>query len=531
MGNYKISARCRKLHKYRQSLTALAVLLVFAPLAQPALSAQSRSTRPGRQGRSAKNNLFYWHINAQYVNDFQNGNLAISMDDRYTYGLNTLFSLNNWDLFLQYRVLTDRYVSRTRIDELETGLRYTFGNLLSPRLWRGPPGHYNRRSGAGYRAGEAFYLGLVFSAAYFQAGNIQGHSFQNVLHWLSNIPQVNARYLESVYTVSLGTELYFSYTIDMGKLLPDWEKSLLELGISARGQTAIGYRESLQLGLRSKLYSGNQYLQWDFYLQQLGYYNGFGKANNIESVWSDTSTAFWLAFSSRSGLYQRRVDLSLGSLTRAQGLQNQKEQLAYPFGFGSLELSWASLDKPRRFVRPDYSQSLLLGINNGLILDRFSFFFQLADRIPGDFSIVVTRDLYGDPQLFEGNPLARKAEAFWLTMLGLRPTLDLKKWGFLEFYAGVGAGVLTMQLLNSISELSTRSNFQFFTLGGQAGLRWYGLSLRKDGAVYGLEVALLGLLPFAQDQSVISYMPTGILLDNLKPGLNFMVGFCILADW
>ena len=470
--------------------------------------------------------LFYWHLNARYINDFNNGNLSIVIDDRYTYGINTTFSLNNWDLVLDYKALTDRYLSRTRTDEMRLSLSYIWGNWLSPHFWHLRPSRYNRRSQSRYRENEKAYLGLKLTAGYFQAGNIQGAVIQNAVHGALMVPKVNARYLPNFYTGLLGAEIYFSYTFWLKKLLPTWEDSALELGVVSQGETAIGYQQSFRLGARSKLYSGNQYLQWDFYLQQLGYYGGFGKPNTVESLWSDTKTAFWLAFSSRSGLYQRRVDLSFGSLQA----RNWTDQLAYPFGFGSLELSWAYLEQPKRFIQPDYSQTLLTGIGESLVVDRFSWFFRIAKKIPADFSLVAVRSLLGDQRLFTGNALARFAESVWLGMFHLRPTINLKKFGFLEFYAGFGAGVVAIETFQSIKVLSPRNSHQYFTLAGGVGIRWYGLALRRDAAVYGLEFGLLSHYPF-HDQDHIRFGTNNMYISTLQPRIHFLVGVTILSDW
>ena len=470
--------------------------------------------------------LFYWHINTRYFNDFQNGNLFINMDDRYTYGINTTFSLNNWDLVWDYKALTDRYLSKTRMDEMQVSLSYTWGNWLSPHFRHLQPSNYNRRSQNHQRTEEPAYLGVKFTAGYFQAGDIQGEAIQNALHSLSMVPQVNGRYLHNVYTAILGAEIYFSYTLALKKLLPDWEDSAVEFGVSGQGDSALAYQQSFRLGLRSKLYSGNQYLQWDFYLQQLGYYGGFGRPNTIESLWSDTKTAFWLAFSTRSGLYQRRVDLSFGSLQA----RNWTDQGAYPFGFGSLEFSWAYLEQPKRFVQADYAQSLLIGIGESLIVDRFSWLFRVAKKVPADFSILSVRSLFGDKRLFEGNPLARYAESVWLGMFHIRPVINLKKFGFFELYAGFGAGVLAVETFKTIDRLSPRNFYSAFTVAGAFGLRWYGLALRRDAAVYGIEFGLLSYYAFSE-QDHVRFGNNQHFISNLQPKIHFMLGVTVLSDW
>ena len=474
--------------------------------------------------------IFYWDINLKYINDMHNGNLVISMDDRYTYGVESILALNNWELFFGYRALTDRYGSKTRTDEMQLGLRYIWGNILSWRLWQNTMGHYNRRPDALYRPDEPFYLGLALAGSYFMAGNLSGQTIQNQLHEHSRVPKVYDQYLDNYNALSLAAELYFAYTFDLRSLLPTWEMLRLELGASAAAETALGYHETTHLGLRSKFYSGNQYLQFDFYLQQLDYYDGFGGSNTVEKMWSDTQTAFWLSFSSRSGLYQRRVDMSLGSLKH---LGSEDSQSSYPFGFGSLELSWTMLQEKKDFVQPDYSQSFLMDLVNdsALVLDRFAFFFYLADRIPCDFSILAIRDITGDPKLFGGNSLARKAEAAWLGILDFRKTFDLKWFGFLELYAGLGPGLITLQFPKSIARLDSRISLQFFTIGGQAGLRWYGLQLRRDGTVYGIEASILSLLPFNDMDSTVRFTETRLRIDTMQPRLYFMLGISILTDW
>ena len=498
-------------------------LLVFMLLATAArLQAQKVQEVPKTE--KAYSPIFYWHLNLQYVNDFQNGNLIVNMDDRYTFGATLVFALNNWEFFFRYRSLTDRYVSRTRIDEMQIGLSYTIGNLLSPKFWGSRPSYYNRRPEALFHWLEPFYLGVTLSSSYFQAGNILGQPIQNQAHQFTGMPKISIQYLDNHYTVALGAEFYFAYTTKLR--LPLWGGSRLELGVSASAEIALSYQESLSFGLRSKLYHGSQYLQLDLYLQQLGYYNGLG--GSIESVWSDTKTALWLAFSSRAGFYQRRVDMSFGSLSDPAA---QDGQLGYPFGFGSLELSWVKLQRKRYFLRGDYSQSLMFGLGNGLVLDRYAFFFRLAGRIPSDFSFVALRGTFGDPQLFSGKVLARKAEAAWLGMFHFRPTLDLRKLGFLEFYAGIGAGLFTMEFLNSLEVISRRSSFQYFTIAGQAGLRWYGLPLRRDGSVYGIEFALFSLFPFSDFGNKLYFAKTGIGINNLQPKLNILLGLTVLIDW
>ena len=473
--------------------------------------------------------IFYWDINLKYINDMHNGNLVISMDDRYTYGVESIVALNNWELFFDYRSLTDRYGSETRTDEMQVGLRYIWGNILSWRLWHNTMGHYNRRPDALYRSDEPFYLGLALAGSYFMAGNLSGQTIQNQLHEHSRVPKVYGKYLDNYNALAWAAELYFAYTFDLRSLLPTWEMLRLELGASAVAETALGYHETTHLGLRSKFYSGNQYLQFDFYLQQLDYYDGFGGSNTVEKMWSDTQTAFWLSFSSRSGLYQRRVDMSLGSLKH---LGNEDSQSSYPFGFGSLELSWTMLQEKKDFVQPDYSQSFLIDFtNNGLVLDRFAFFFYLADRIPSDFSILAIRNITGDPKLFGGDSLARKGEAAWLGILDFRKTFDLKWLGFLELYAGLGPGLITLQFPKSIARLGSRISLQFFTMGGQAGLRWYGLKLRRDGTVYGIEASVISLLPFHDMESTVRFAETRLRIDTMQPRFYFMLGISILTDW
>ena len=509
------------------SIIKCALLLIGSNFLLPIWAQHNQTntqTAPNADFHLPSQKLFYWHLNARYINDFQNGNLFINIDDRYTYGINTTFSLNNWDLVLDYKALTDRYLSRTRTDEMRLSLSYVWGNWLSPHFWHLRPSRYNRRSH--YQKNEKTYLGLKLTAGYFQAGNIQGETIQNSAHNLSMVPKVYGKYLPSVYTALLGAEIYFSYTFGLKKLLPTWEDGALELGVVGQGETALGYQQSFRLGVRSKLYSGNQYLQWDFYLQQLGYYRGFGKPNTVESLWSDTKTAFWLAFSSRSGLYQRRVDLSFGSLQA----RNWTDQRAYPFGFGSLEFSWAYLEKPKRFIQADYSQTLLIGLAESMVVDRFSWFFRIAKKIPADFSLVAVRSLLGDQRLFMGNSLARFAESVWLGMFHIRPTINLKKFGFLEFYAGFGTGVVAIETFQSIKVLSLRNFYQYFTLAGGFGLRWYGLALRRDAAVYGLEFGLLSHYPF-HDQNYVRFGTNELYISSLKPKIHFLFGVTILSDW
>ena len=274
--------------------------------------------------------------------------------------------------------------------------------------------------------------------------------------------------------------------------------------------------------------SGNQYLQFDLYLYKLSYYQGYGQEGQIEGVWSDARTALWLAFSSRVGLYQRRLDISFGSLNNP----NPDSQLIYPFGFGSLELSWAFLQNKRKFVEPDFSHSLMFGLgNSSLSLDRFAFLFRLANNIPMDFSLITVRDQYGDPDLFDGNALARKVESSWLGMLHLRPTLNLNWFGYLEFYAGIGAGVQAMQFVNSKEMLSPRSSLQYFTLAMQTGLRWYFLTPRSDGAIYGIEAALFSLFPFSKAEHSVRFNKTGVFINTLQPRLDLMLGITVLTDW
>ena len=503
------------------SIIKCALLLISSNFLLPIWAQQNES-----QLDLTSQKLFYWHVNARYINDFQNGNLSIVIDDRYTYGINTTFSLNNWGLTWDYKSLTDRYLSRTRTDEMSLSLSYIWGNWLSPHFWGLQPSRYNRRSESRYLRNEKAYLGLKLTAGYFQAGDIQGQTIQNSLHSISMVPKVYGKYLPSVYTALIGAKIYFSYTFGLKKLLPTWEDSALELGVVSQSETAIGYQQSFQLGIRSKLYSGNQYLQWDFYLQQFGYYGGFGKPNTAESLWSDTRTAFWLAFSSRSGLYQRRVDLSFGSLQS----RNRIDQRAYPFGFGSLEFSWAYLEQPKRFVRPDYAQSLLIGLAESMVVDRFSWFFQIAKKVPADFSFIAVRSLLGDQRLFSGNPLARLSESVWLGMFHLRPTINLKKFGFLEFYAGFGAGVVAIETFQTIKRLSPRNSNQYFTLAVGGGLRWYGLALRRDAAVYGLEFGMLSHYPFHQ-RDHIHFQTSKMYISTLQPKVHFLFGITILSDW
>ena len=475
-----------------------------------------------------KISFFYWHLNLQYVNDFQNGGVTINTDDRYTYGINAIWELNNWETFFQYRSLTDRYVSQTRIDEMQIGFRYIWGNLLDYKFWNSKPSHYNRRANALYSRLNPFYLGVTFSSSYFQAGNILGQQTQNFLHGLSSVPKVYNDYFSWMYTLALGLEFYFAYTIPLK--FSQLDHGYIELGVTTNVETAIAYQETFSIGLSSKFYSGNQYLQFELYLKQLGYYNGFGLENTVESFWSDTSTAFWLAFSSRVGLYQRRVDVSLGSISNPE---SQDGRLEDSFGFGSLELSWSYLNQKRDFHEVDFSHSLLFGFDkeNSLVVDRFAFPFRLASRIPSDISFVAVRTRSGDPRLFAGNSLARKVESAWLAMFHLRPTLNLEKFGFLEFYAGLGTGLLTLVYPSSIRELSDRNASQHWALSGQAGLRWYGLSLRRDGAVYGIEVALLSLLPIAALEDRVRFTNDWVFLTTLRPSVNILVGISVLTDW
>ncbi|MEM9423907.1 MAG: hypothetical protein AAF975_03860 [Spirochaetota bacterium] len=495
----------------------------------PQASAQKSSEKPPEappifKRNSKRKRSFYWHINLQYINDFQNGNLILNLDDRLTYGITTIFALNNWEFFWHYSSLTDRYVSHARIDEQQFGFRYTYGNLLSAQFWNGSPSQSNRRPEATYSPSEPLYLGLKLEGSYFQAGNILGERIQNFMHSHTKVPKVYGRYPERmVHTLSLAIEPYFAFTVK----IPGANDARLESGLALRMETALGYQESVRIGLRGKLYSGNQYLQWDFYLQQLGYFEGYGLEGSMERVWSDTRSAAWLAFSSRVGLYRRRVDMSFGSLSRPEALE---EQVGYPFGFGSLELSWAHLQKKKDFVDPDFSHSLLYSFD-GLWMDRFAFPFRLGKQVPSDISFLAVRDRVGPRHLFKGNSLARKTESLWLGMFHLRPTLDLNKLGFLEFYSGLGAGLLTMVFLNSIEKISQRVWRQYFALAGQVGLRWYGLALRRDGAVYGIEVALLSFIPFHGNERYIRFTKTGLYINNLEPRLTFMFGLTILTDW
>ncbi len=497
--------------------------------------------------------LWYWDLSGSYINDFQTGGAVMNTDDRYTFGLNLQGALNNWDFEADYRSLTARYRYFDRIDELRLGARYLWGNFLDPQFWQLRPRRVSRRRVATEGRTARWYLGLGPQISYLGAGQLAGETLQNFAHKLIEVPEVFLPYRHAnLQGLELGSDLYFSWLWPFGKATRQLEHSSLELGavLSERlalgfalqsgtggsgGARLSGYSQNFEIGALLRLSSNSHFIELKTLFRQFSYLENYRRSDSVTRLWADTQTAFWLNLSYRAGMYQRSWELSFGSAV------NRSENVREGFGRGFWTFSLAALPRKKRFEEPDFATSLLLGLLNKATLDKLSFQKRLSERLLLGFNISMLRSIKRHDRLqYDGDINARINNGLYIFSVGIKPLFPLgnmdngrgggPSWGYLELYAEAGLGIYNLRNSQDFANSERQEGRQYFAAAAQIGLRWYGLPLRRDGVVYGLETALLAYAPAVPSADIEYFRRKDFPTESYSPRLIWFIGFCVITD-
>ncbi|MEM9424380.1 MAG: hypothetical protein AAF975_06305, partial [Spirochaetota bacterium] len=79
-------------------------------------------------------------------------------------------------------------------------------------------------------------------------------------------------------------------------------------------------------------------------------------------------------------------------------------------------------------------------------------------------------------------------------------------------------------------DIKRQQGRQYFALGAQIGICWYGLALRKDASVYGIETALLAYAPIMDFSEMERLGANNFPAEFYRPRLGWFLGFRIVTD-